>query len=262
MHPKRNSIAIMRAVLFALMLREIRGRFGANRLGAFWFVCEPLAQLALLLVFFSIIRAPMINGVPLLLFLINGIIPFTLFKNIALTGMQAVNANRGLFAYRQIQAIDMIIARALVETVLMSLVYIAMLFSLSFFWEIDVAFPDPIAWVIVLLAGIALSLASAIVFCIFISYFPELANVVRMLYFPLYLISGVIFPVFALPRDVVGYLLWNPYLHIIEMLRLFSISNYHATPHLSYSYPIAISVIALFVSIFFYRKTKSRLVAA
>lgn len=262
MHRKRSSIAIMRAVLFALMLREIRGRFGANRLGAFWFVCEPLAQLALLLVFFTIIRAPTVNGVPLLVFLINGIVPFTLFKNIALTGMQAVNANRGLFAYRQIQAIDMVVARTLVEIVLMSLVYIAMLFSLSFFGGINIAFPDPISWVMALLVGVVLSFASAILFCIFISYFPELANIVRMLYFPLYLISGVIFPVFALPQDVMGYLLWNPYLHIIEMLRLFSISYYHATPHLSYSYPIAVAVVALFVSIFFYRKTKSRLVAA
>ena len=46
---KRRPFKILRSVLFALVIREVRGKFGANRLGAFWFVFEPLAHIIVLL---------------------------------------------------------------------------------------------------------------------------------------------------------------------------------------------------------------------
>ncbi|WP_419204492.1 ABC transporter permease [Bordetella trematum] len=170
---KRSSLTIVQAVLFALILREIRGKFGSNRLGGFWFIFEPFAHVVLMLIIFSLIRAPMINGVPLILFLVNGIVPFLLFKNITLTGMQAVNANRGLFAYRQIQAFDMILARAIVETSLMGLVYTLILACLWLWGGMSIEFNDPILWVSAILIGLVFSFSLAIIFCVLISNLPE-----------------------------------------------------------------------------------------
>lgn len=261
MQAKRSALVIVRAVLFALMLREIRGKFGANRLGAFWFLFEPLGQLMLMLAIFSLIRAPIIHGVPLLLFLVNGIVPFVLFKNISLTGMQAVNANRGLFAYRQIQAIDMISARGLVEFILIALVYGLIVFSLSMWTDLSVAFSDPLRWAVALIIGIILSYSLAILFCIFIAYFPELANLIRMAYLPLYLISGIIFPVAALPDRFISNLLWNPYLHLIEIMRGTSIPYYQVLQQVNLIYPATVALVALFLAMAAYRISKERLVA-
>ena len=259
---KRTPVKITRAVLFALMLREIRGKFGSNRLGAFWFLFEPLGQLVLMLSIFSLIRAPVVHGVPLLQFLANGIVPFVLFKNIALTGMQAVNANRGLFAYRQIQAIDMIFARTLVECVLMAVVYALVLFSLSMWVNVPFAISDPLHWLLALSVGVFLSFSLAVLFCIFIAYFPELSNLIRMAYLPLYLISGVIFPISVLPDRFLSSLLWNPYLHIIEILRGSSIPYYRVLHQANLTYPATVAVVLLFCALGAYRINKERLVAA
>lgn len=41
---KRSSLAITKAVLFALILREMRSRFGMKRFGVFWVFLNPLSK--------------------------------------------------------------------------------------------------------------------------------------------------------------------------------------------------------------------------
>ena len=52
---KRSQLKVLADSVFALTMREVKTRFGKNRLGYFWAVAEPCAQaLILSLIFFFI----------------------------------------------------------------------------------------------------------------------------------------------------------------------------------------------------------------
>jgi len=259
---KRSPFAIVKAVVFALVLREVQGRFGQNRLGAFWFVFEPLAHVLLLLLIFTTLRGRHIAGIPVPLFLIHGIVPFLLFRNLTLKGMAAINANRGLLAYKQVKPFDMIIARAIVEVLLMSCVFILILAALGWFFEYDIAIHQPLQWLLVLVVGGVLALGSALIFCVVISAMPELEAMIRIMYMPLYFISGVIFPLWLIPREFLPLLLWNPYLHLLELSREYSIAYYPRVAEINLAYPTTCAVLALFIGLWLYRARKMQLVAA
>lgn len=259
---KRSSFKITRAVLFALVLREVRGRLSKNRMGLFWFLFEPIAHILLLLIIFSTLRHRTMPGVDLPLFLINGIVPFLVFKNISLKGMEAVNANQGLFAYRQVKPFDMVAARMVVEISLMACVYVLMLLGLWWLFGYNVLIHQPLQWMLILVTGCGLAFGSALIFCVIIDALPEAATVIRLMYMPLYLISGVIFPIWLLPESYVSLLLWNPYLHLIELLRENSIAYYPKVDQVNYFYPAVCAVLSLFIGMSLYRLRRLRLAAS
>ena len=60
-----------------------------------------------------------------------GYIPYMLFSKLLTQGAAAVNANQGLFNYRQVRPIDAILARTLLEVLVFSGV---MLIFIALFW--------------------------------------------------------------------------------------------------------------------------------
>ncbi|SAI28677.1 permease of an ABC exporter involved in polysaccharide export [Bordetella trematum] len=259
---ERRSFEIMKAVIFALVLREVRGKFGVHRLAGFWFVVEPLAHVCILLVVFMAIRQRMVPGVEFALFLVNGIIPFILFKNITLKGMEAVNANRGLFSYRQIKPFDMVLARLIVEFSLMACVYVLTLFALWWFFDYSVSIVKPLQWFCMLMIGVTLSFGLALIYCVLINLVPEAATLIRLMYLPLYFITGVIFPIWMIPAKYMEFLLWNPYLHIIDMMRAYSMDHYPVSLQVNWEYPATVSLVTLVVGLFVYRAKRLEIVAA
>ncbi|MEN9485187.1 MAG: hypothetical protein RJB37_3067, partial [Pseudomonadota bacterium] len=105
----------MRSVVFALSLRELKTRLDGRWGGAVWVVGEPLLNMLAMLAVYSAMRARTIGGVDTLLFLVSGQMPYLLFKSLVLRLMEAIESNQGLFAYRQVQPIDAVLARSVVE---------------------------------------------------------------------------------------------------------------------------------------------------
>lgn len=258
---KRNSFEIVRAVLFALIIREVRGRFGKNRLGAFWFLFEPLAHIAVLMIVFSLVRGQTRYGPELPLFLASGIIPFLLFKNICLKGMEAVTANKALFAYRQIKPFDTIVARAIVECALMACVYIVIMFGLGLWGGYDVAIYYPLKWGGMFFVGIALSLGLAFIFCAIGEAMPELKGFIKILFLPLYFVSCVIVPLWAVPPSFRQWMWWNPFLHIIDGIREATFLHYPSVSGVDPRYATWLALISLFAGVACYRVRKEKLQA-
>jgi len=243
-------------------LREVQGRFGKNRLGAFWFVFEPMAHVLILLLIFTTLRGRQIAGVTVPLFLIHGIVPFLLFRNLTLKGMAAVNANRGLLAYKQVKPLDMVMARAIVETLLMACVFTLILAGLGWFFDVNISIVRPLQWLGILAIGSALAMGCALIFCVIINLLPELETIFRLAFMPIYLLSGVIFPLWLIPHEFLSWLLWNPYLHLIQLLRETSIVRYPSVAEVNLQYPIACAIVTLFVGMWLYRARRMQLVAA
>lgn len=95
----RSSFQIQKSVIFALVLREARARFGERRMGAVWTLIEPICHLLIFTVLFTLIRGRTVSGVEYPVFVLVGMAPFLLYRNTALRLMDSLRENRSLFAY-------------------------------------------------------------------------------------------------------------------------------------------------------------------
>ena len=106
------------------MLREIKTRFGAYRLGIVWALVEPLTHVVVLSLIFGIRSRTAPGAVEFPIFLATGIIPFVMFRNMVTRTMMTVEANRALFTYPQVRPFDTLIARFILEIVIYSIVFV------------------------------------------------------------------------------------------------------------------------------------------
>ncbi len=205
-------------VIQALVLREIRTRFGHYRLGYPWALAEPVAHVAVLSIIFGL-RSPTVAGnVDFPLFLATGIIPYLLFHRMVMRGMSTVEGNRALFSYRQVKPIDTLIARAILEVVIYGAVFVVFMTGAAWLgFDVAVHDPLPVLMVFLLLALLGLGLGSLA--CVAATMFTDTTQVVPIVLRPLYFISGIFFSVERLPAEYRDYLLWNPVLHALELIR-------------------------------------------
>jgi capsular polysaccharide transport system permease protein len=83
-----------------------------------------------------------------------------------------------------------------------------------------------------------------------------------MLTMPLYLSSGVIFPVDRLPQEYLDWLLLNPLLHLVELSRHAFIPAYVPAPGVNASYPILFMLATCAAALLLYRADRLRLVTS
>jgi capsular polysaccharide transport system permease protein len=174
--------------------------------------------------------------------------------------MGSVDGSRGLFGYRQVKPIDPIIARAAVDTLMYSVVYVC--FLAVFGWYGLPWFPDhPLELFMVSAVLVAMAFGLGLLFVVLTDDFPQARIFIRIAYLPLYLISGVIFPVNAMPTEVRSWLLWNPLLHLMELSRKHFFAEYQAIQEASLTYPAAVALVLLATGLALYRVRRERLLA-
>lgn len=217
---KRTPWQITLGVWQALFLREAVARITADRIAWLWLLAEPIAHVALMIWVRTTLlgRIRLIPGADFIPWLVVGITTFIMFRNQMNRGMEAISANRGLFAYRQVQPVDTILARCALEGVLSTIVITLMvlLFTLLGHSLVPV---DPLRvlhiWSTVWVLGVGVALTLSVL----VTSLPEAAKFLRMVMFPLYILSGVMLPVQYFSHELLQYLLYNPLLHAIELIR-------------------------------------------
>jgi len=246
-------------VIFALVLREMRSRFGRVRLGAVWVIVEPMMHMVALGTIMTL-RGRAAGSHDFLVWLLMGLAPFLLFKNIALKLLGSVDANKALFSYKQIQPADAFVARTIVEFCIAAPVFMLIYLGLTWYGY-STHITNPMAWIGVLFTGIAFSFGLGIIFATIAEAIPESAFFLRLLFLPLYLLSGVILPLRSFPDAYIEYILWNPYLHFIDLIRYNTFENYRLYDGVSYGYAISVTLWTLFCACALYRVRRYRLMA-
>ncbi|WP_298774422.1 ABC transporter permease [uncultured Shewanella sp.] len=231
---KRASLKIMSDVIFALTMRELKTRFGHNRLGYFWAIMEPVGQVAILGLIFSLIGRNSVANIPVALFLFTAILPFKLFGKLLNQLSAAIDANKGLLSYRQVTAIDPVITRIVIEVATFILVYV-FIFSVMA-WLGFTAWPDNLlglltatALLIIFTVGLGLLLCTAI------SFWKDANKLTAIITRPLFFISGIFFCATMIPPQYWYLLDWNPIFHAIELSRD-SFFNAYTSPAGQWSY--------------------------
>lgn len=259
---RRPPLAIARAVVFAMVLRELQVRFGARRLGGVWTVVEPGAYVVVLMLLYAGVRQRVVQGMDLPVFLLSGVVPFFLFRDIWTDLMNALEANRGLFSYRQVQLVDAWLARAFVNVLISASVLLLIGAVLAFWGGYDLRVHQPLQWALVWLIGLTLAFGLGTVLCVLFEAMPEVQSVVRVANLPLYLLSGVIVPLHRLPPTILDWLALNPWLHVMEYMRAFMAPSYQPLPQVNLAYPAFWAMAVLFVGLGLYRARRLHMMAA
>lgn len=258
---RRSAWEVQRAVLFALLLREMKARVGGQWVGAVWTLFEPLAHTLLLVTVLGVVAASSLPGVEFPVFLVTGLIPFFLFQNLALRLMDGIDANRGLFSYRQVKPIDTLLSRAVVEALMNLAVYIltlGLLGALGF----HIAPAQPLQMLVVNALLIFFGTALGILAAVISHDRARLRSFIRMLFLPLYFASGVLFKVDLLPREYIEWLLWNPLMHLVELSRHSFITQYQPTQGVNLLYPMLFALCTAALGLGLYRVNRQRLIAS
>ena len=248
----RTRFQIQRDVIYALLLREIASRFGKTRGGYLWVLVEPVAHLCFPIFLMGFIRQVVLPGVDYPVFLVYGFMPFLLFKAICLQTMEGTNANRGLLSYRQILLMDVFIAKAMTFCVIQAIVFGTVFTGLAML-GFDVRPSLPIELGGVLMLTVMLAFGLGLLFAAITSLVPDARSLIRLLFLPLYLMSGVLFPITRFPDDWVRWFAINPVLHLVEMSRSVALEHYEPMRFLSVTYPVALATIAMFIGLTLYR---------
>lgn len=244
----------------ALLLREALGRLLHRRAAWAWLLLEPAFHIGFMVFVFTAVRVRSIGGIDTVVWLVLGFLGFFLFRRTANQCSNAINANRTLFAYRQVKPVDTVIVRALVEGLLMLSVTVVILAAVGLCGH-SVMPVRPLAvieaaaglWLLGLGFGLVVSVAKELV--------DELGNLIDMLMTPLYLMSGVILPLSSVPLPFREWLMYNPVAHGLEALRLGFAGYYHAAPELSLPYLHGCALVLLFFGLALHVRFQQRLVS-
>ncbi|MGN5044462.1 ABC transporter permease [Aeromonas sp. 3P] len=256
----RTSLQVLRDVVFGLLIRELKTRFGRYRLGYAWALLDPL----LMIVFFSLIFGLRghsgFGGAPAPLFIATGYLPFIVFKNVVSKLQTAVSGNMGLFCYRQVTPFTTFIARFMLETMVGMMV--GAIFILGLLWSGFDAIPaDPLQVLFIYILLMMFSFSLGILFCVIGHSFQEANKFLRLVMMPLMFISCVMHPLIAIPSQYQHWFLWNPLVHALELIRSGWIAGY-SSPNVSSSYLAAITLILLTFAMSCYRLSHRRLIAS
>ena len=248
----RTSFQIQRDVVYALLLRELASRFGKSRVGFLWVLMEPVAHLVFPIAVFGFMLERTIPGVEYPVFLTYGFLPFLLFKTICLQTMDGTRANRGLLSYRQVLLMDVFVAKALTHCAVSASVFAVVLGGLALV-GFDVLPPSPIELFGVLALTVALAFGLGMLFAALGTVSPELKSIARLIFIPLYFLSGILFPISRFPEDWLPWLAINPVLHLVELSRHAALPDYELVPELGAGNPLALAIASVFMGLALYR---------
>ncbi len=212
-----------------------------------------------LLYLYTVIRARTIGGIDVMLWITLGMLGFFLFRRTATQAMNAVGANRSLFAYRQVKPVDTVLVRSFLEAVEMTLVIFIMLFGLAVLGR-NIIPSNPLLLIQAMTGLWLLGLGLGLMTSVATELFLEFGRIFSMAMMPLYMLSGVILPLTGIPQPYREWLLYNPVAHGVELARLGFADHYHAAEGIHLGYLYACALVLVFAGLVLHRRFALKLV--
>ena len=205
-------------VLHALIIRDLMTRFGRNHLGFIWTILEPMILCTGVMFIWSMIKEPVIHGIPITAFVLTGYMPLTLWRHMQNPMARILRINSSLLYHQPVSHVHLMLARLFLEffsttAALTAIYFVAISFGLVAPAE------DPglaiAAWLMTAWYFGAMGLLIGV-----LTEYREPAEKfigpTQYLQLPL---SGVFFMVDWMPDYAQKLLLLNPSVHCFEMFR-------------------------------------------
>lgn len=244
-------------VIWAVMLRETRTRFGAHSFGYLWALLEPLLMIFTFWVLMTIAHRPAPPGMDIFTFLCTGIVPYNLFTNTANKVADSINGNRPLLYYPLVQPLDLVFARTILEIATYGAVFIILMGGHALYHhhlEVDDALVASMGLLVAGLLGASLGM----VLCMLGQYSKFVDRARGFIFRPLFWLSGVFYTVAHLPEKARDAVLVNPVLHCVELVRAGWFKSYHDT-YVTVTYPLLFILVLGFIGLSLERAVRTRI---
>ncbi|MDI4642907.1 ABC transporter permease [Rhodoblastus acidophilus] len=232
------------STIFALVLRDIRSRYGESKLGFFWALMEPFIHIAVLAFVFQFTmhgKPPMGNS--FFLFYFTGVMPYLLVSHLISHLGVTIRSYKQLMQIPRITPLDLLVARAIVELFTTAVIYLLFLALFGVFGinalpisPQNVLGAFAITWVLGF--GLGCCLASLAEFGVAAEHVVNV--VLRLLYFG----SGIFYVPSMMPVRARNILSWNPFMHVVDYMRIGYFRSYHPS-WMDISYAVAFSIFAM-----------------
>ena len=245
-------------VIHALMIRELNTRFGRENIGFLWIMVEPLLFAGLVAVIWRFMKGPEDHGVGIVAFVISGYIPLTLFRHGVSRSISIFVANSSLMYHRQVQVLDFVFVRFLIEMLGSMMAYVFIASVLIAFDQ----FPVP-ADIGMFLSGWLLYSLFTLSICFMVAPLSEMSEVVEK-FIPVttYILipfSGAYTMSSWLTPNLREYLLWSPFVNAMELMRG-GIFGSQVNPHYDVWNPLICSMVAALIGLALCRHVRRILV--
>jgi capsular polysaccharide transport system permease protein len=211
-------VAVQWRVLVALMLRDIKTRFGGSEWGFLIAIAWPLSHILILLAINTAAGRVAPYGDSAALWFATGIVPFMAFSYMSRFIMYGIVLNRPTLMFPRVKITDILFARAIVEALSAGCV---VLILAIIFWANGINFVplDASQACFALGAAMLLGLGAGVINAIVAAAYPIWTTGYSLFTIFLWLTSGVFYVANALPESLRYPLSFNPVVHGIEWMR-------------------------------------------
>ncbi len=204
--------------IHALIIRDLMVRFGRENLGFVWTILEPMILTAGVLTFWSLLKEPVIHGVPVVGFALTGYMPLTVWRHMTNSMVRLISNNAALLYHVPLSHLDIVLARLTLEflstTTALAVMYVILLVT---------GLTEPVQdWGLLLTAWLFTAWYHAGIGLLIVAATERSDSVEKFIQPAQYLalpLSGVFFMVDWLPSQMQRLILWNPAIHCFEMFR-------------------------------------------
>jgi len=230
-----TAIQTQARVIWALMLRETISRYGDYKIGFLWAFIEPLLTVLVFVGIFSAMRSDSPGGMPLIQFMLTGIVSFSVFKDPWTQMQSAISQSKSLLAFPQVTTFDILVSRALME-IAISVFVLGFMLTMAHLLGFTSNVQNPLGVLAVLGLMACIGIGMGFLFASIEPIVPSVKQVSSLIMGrPLFLGSGLFFVADSIPAHVREYLLYNPLMHCMELMRTEYFHEFES-PHGSYSY--------------------------
>jgi len=214
----RESFAIQRRVVWALLMREVITRFGRENVGVLWLIGEPMIFTLGVATLWTLGNLHTVSAIPIVAFAITGYSSVLLWRNTVSRCNSGIQQNLGLLYHRNVRVIDVFITRIVLEMsgatasfITLSCIFIAIEWIAPPVDMLTVAF----GWLMLVWFGAALAITLGAATS-YSELIERLWHPASYLLFPL---SGAAFMVDWLPERAQHVILLLPMVHGVEIVR-------------------------------------------
>ena len=243
-------------VIIALALREVHTIYGGKSLGYLWAILQTAFGVAVFWAvrYFAHAAAP--HGMTVLAYLVSGFGIWNIIAQNLAKFMAAIDGNRALLTFPQVTPLDIMLARCLVVT---STQVVSMSVILGcgalFGYTLHISNLSLLIYAILLASflglGVGATLGSLAI------YVPALQQIVPMIMRLLFFVSGIFYSVSSFSHRVGDFLMLNPIMQLIEIVRT-AMSNGYVSPYADVWYVTQVTVCSLFLGMLLERYVRRK----
>lgn len=214
-----KAVATQVRVINALILRETKTRYGNYKIGFLWALIEPLVGVTVFVAIFASLRNDSPSGMPLVPFMLVGFASYSFFRDPWGSMQGAISNSRHLLTFPQVTTFDVIMARGVLDT-LINFFVLGFLLYMAHLAGFEVRVERPLGVLMACALLCVLGLGAGFLFASLEPLVPSVKQLgTQVLSRPLYFGSGLFFTADTIPAPIREYLLYNPILHMMELLR-------------------------------------------